>query len=297
MIDTGERLIPEGNQQTLTYGEHISRYLSLTNLVAGKDVLDVASGSGYGSQLLAKGAKSVKGLDYFLEAVDYAKERYPAENLEFNHGNAEDMPFEEKSFDVVVSLETIEHLKHPDKFIQEVRRVLKDNGIFVVSTPNDDEFMDGNEYHLHEFQFEELSTLINKNFKNNEYYYQGTYFAASMFSKDHFTSPISSTDLRVESTFGSDTSKAIYFIAIASNSESPLPSLDQNIVLSDKWSTKDDIDRNGERNAEKKELTEALSKYQNDSVELQTIKSSKAWKFITTVRKIKDKVRPEKGTL
>lgn len=298
MEDTGERLIPEGNQQTLTYGEHISRYVSLAHIVKSKRVLDVASGSGYGSQFLAQHAKSVDGLDYFEDAVRYSNETYPADNLTYTHGNAEAMPYDNNSFDVVISLETIEHLYNPEKFVLEVKRVLKDDGIFVVSTPNDDEFMDGNIYHVHEFQFKELNVLMSKHFDSHEYYYQGTYFAAGLFNRSRFTNSFSESTVHVESTFGSTIDKAIYFIAVASNNGTALPEIEQNIVLSDRWSTKDDLERDEQRSAEKKLLNDDISIYriaaEEARNELAAIKSSKAWMLVTNVRKVKNKVRLKK---
>ena len=123
--DTGERLIAEGNESTLTYGEHISRYLSVEELVKDKVVLDVASGSGYGSYLLAKTAKKVIGADRSLEAVKYSEKKYARKNIEFIQSDAENIEkIENDSVDVVVSFETLEHLQNPHKFIEEVKREL-----------------------------------------------------------------------------------------------------------------------------------------------------------------------------
>jgi 2-polyprenyl-3-methyl-5-hydroxy-6-metoxy-1,4-benzoquinol methylase len=292
--DTGERLIPEGNTQTLTYGEHLSRYIAAKELVRTKDVLDVASGTGYGSQMLAESAKSVKGLDYSQDAVNYSSEKYPAKNLEYICGNAEKMPFKDNQFDVVVSLETIEHLPRPDVFIKEVKRVLKDNGIFIVSTPNDDEFMDGNEFHVHEFQFEELNKLIKANFKRFDYYYQGTYFAATLLNKKEFTTGIRDEKRNISMTFGQPINKAIYFLAVASNSKAKLPSLSSNVVIADRWSTKDDLERDSARtqgtenlNSHLKEVRDQL-KERDD--ELAEIKNSRSWHLISFFRRQKDKL-------
>jgi ubiquinone/menaquinone biosynthesis C-methylase UbiE len=119
MKDTGERLIPEGHHQTLTYGEHISRYLSVTDVVKDKVVLDIASGTGYGTQLIAKTAKKVYGVDYSPEAIEYSKQNHSSDNVEFKVGDAHNIPMDDKSVDVVVSLETIEHLKDPAKFLHQ----------------------------------------------------------------------------------------------------------------------------------------------------------------------------------
>ena len=166
--DTGERLIPEGHNQTLTYGEHISRYISVLELCRGKLVADIASGSGYGTKMIASVAESVIGIDYSDAAIKYSSKNYISKNIQYKVADATKTGLKDSSVDVVVSLETIEHLSDPSLFILEVKRILKKDGIFIVSTPNDAEFMDGNEFHIHDFNFNELQTLISQNFKKNK---------------------------------------------------------------------------------------------------------------------------------
>ncbi|HSX07920.1 MAG TPA: class I SAM-dependent methyltransferase [Candidatus Saccharimonadales bacterium] len=173
--DTGERMIPEFHKGDLIYAEHLTRYMCAQELVRGKVVLDIASGSGYGSQLLAKTAKKVYGVDVDKGAVEYARQQFPAQNLEYKVGDGESIPLEDNSVDVVITFETIEHIKDYRKFIDEMKRVLKPDGIAIVSTPNDLEFAEGNHFHLHEFEYKELVALLKKDFKNIDSYYQGTW--------------------------------------------------------------------------------------------------------------------------
>src|SRR3990167_2932557 len=160
MQDTGERMIPEHHKGNIIYGEHMSRYLAVAGTVEGKVVLDIACGTGYGTQIIAKDAAKVYGVDISKETIEYAKENFNAPNITYKLGNASKIPLDDNSVDVVVSFETIEHVKEYEKFVDEVKRVLKDNGQFIVSTPNDDEFIDDNEFHVHEFQFTELKELV-----------------------------------------------------------------------------------------------------------------------------------------
>ena len=288
MKDTGERLIPEGHTQTLTYGEHLARYQCVIPLVKGKKVLDVASGTGYGSQLIAKYAKEVDGLDYSADAVAYSQKHFPADNLTYAQGDAQAMPYKDGQFDVVVSLETIEHLPHPDKFVNEVKRVMKPGGVFIVSTPNDAEFMDGNEFHVHEFQFPELEKLIDQNFSHKKYYFQGTYFAAGIFAKESFTKGYGMKDIPVSATFGEQTNKAIYFIAVAANSASASLVIDENIVIADRWSTKDDLERDQARTESREAVERDLREHADRlAAELTAIKESKSWRAVTKLRGIK----------
>src|ERR1019366_4533556 len=134
-----------------------------------------ASGSGYGSALLGTQAKKVYGVDIDKEAIIYAKKNYQSKIVEFILGDGVKIPLEENSVDVVVSFETIEHIEHYEAFMDEVSRVLKKDGLFILSTPNDVEFPETNHFHIHEFERKELEKLVRRYFKNNKAYYQGTW--------------------------------------------------------------------------------------------------------------------------
>lgn len=159
---TGERYVPELDWPDLSY-EHWHRYLWASQFVAGKDVLDVACGEGYGSNFLAKTAGRVVGVDISQETVDHAKNTYNQPNIEFYQGSAGAMPIEGTClFDIIISFETIEHLDETEqrRFMAEVKRLLKPEGIFIVSTPNRLIYTDKrdvkNEYHLKEFSPKEF---------------------------------------------------------------------------------------------------------------------------------------------
>lgn len=286
--DTGERLVPENHKQSLTYGEHLARYHAAKPIVKGKITLDLASGAGYGTAFLAEHAKQVVGVDFSQEAIDYSKSLYAKKNLKFIQGDAANIPLDDSSLDVVVSLETIEHIPEPEKFVQEVVRVLKPEGVFYVSTPNDDEFTEGNEYHLHEFNFSQLSKLMKKYFKSTEYYYQGTWFASGILNENNFKNP--AEDILAVKTFTQPSSKAIYFLAVAGNSKK-LPKLEQNMVASDRYS---------ELSAQNlsKELQASMDKFEQDNKNLQNeldnVYNSKGWKYLQKARKTKNIFKPNK---
>ena len=173
--NTGERMVPEFHRGQLMYAEHLIRYKGVQDLVRGKVVLDIASGSGYGTALLAETAQEVYGLDASRDAVDYAQHNFGAENIRYMVADAIEIPLDENSVDIVVTFETIEHVENYEKFLSEISRVLKPDGLAVVSTPNDLEFAEGNHFHLHEFEKEELLGLLGKYFKNIDEYYQATW--------------------------------------------------------------------------------------------------------------------------
>src|SRR6266567_539993 len=98
---TGERLLTDDfNDNTI---EHLHRYAFALQLCKGKDVLDIASGEGYGSNLIAGVAKSVLGVDISKAAVCQARKKYERRNLKFIEGSASDFPVESSAIDVVVS--------------------------------------------------------------------------------------------------------------------------------------------------------------------------------------------------
>lgn len=143
-----ERMVPEYHEGKLIYAEHVTRYLAAQSVVKDKVVLDIASGSGYGTKILAESAKFVYGVDVNEAAVNYSKKKYASKNIEYLVGDGESIPLKDNSVDVVITFETIEHIKNYSKFLDEVARVLKPDGLAIVSTPNDLEFAEGNHFSL-----------------------------------------------------------------------------------------------------------------------------------------------------
>lgn len=174
---TGERVVP-GKTPYLTYQEHINRYAFASKFIKNKIVLDVACGTGYGSYYLIKiGAKKVIGLDISSDAINYAKNIYKNQNLNFIQGDSINLPFHNKSFDVITSFETIEHIKEYDKFLKECWRVLRNSGLFICSTPNKKissphTKLPLNSFHVKEFFPEEFCEIINKYFVDTRLYGQ-----------------------------------------------------------------------------------------------------------------------------
>src|SRR5215470_11508581 len=133
---TGERFLPWRNDPALAY-EHLHRYFYAAEFAHGKDVLDLASGEGYGANLLAQVANRVVGVDIAEEAVQHARSRYEKKNLEFIAASITKIPIvENATFDLIVCFEAIEHIDDQEGLLQEVLRLLKPYGLFIVSTPN-----------------------------------------------------------------------------------------------------------------------------------------------------------------
>ena len=169
---TGERVI-EGTTPERIWLDHICRYEFASGFISGKDVLDIACGTGYGSKLLKDAsALKVTGIDISQDSVDYAVNRYSAEGLDYFTGDATDISFSDSAFDAVVSFETIEHVKDYRLALKEIKRVLKQKGELIISSPNriltspgkSIEQKPDNEYHYVEFTNSEFAELLSEYF-------------------------------------------------------------------------------------------------------------------------------------
>jgi SAM-dependent methyltransferase len=88
---------------------------------------------GYGSHLLAETAESVAGLTNSPEAVDLASAAYPAQNVSYQRVDLPELSYSEAYFDTVVAFGVVENLAHPEDLVREAKRVLKQDGVLVVS--------------------------------------------------------------------------------------------------------------------------------------------------------------------
>src|SRR6266481_8212916 len=116
--------------------EHYHRYFFALQFCDKKEVLDVASGEGYGTALLGIVAERVLGVDLSPEAVTRASRNYRSERVSFTVCDYAAMPLSDASIDVVVSFETLEHVTDLQKFFCEIKRILRPDGLLVISTPN-----------------------------------------------------------------------------------------------------------------------------------------------------------------
>lgn len=150
---------------------HFARYAVGKNLVQHKRVLDVACGEGYGTFLLRKnGASSVVGVDISAESIDRAKRSFGGDGVEYIASDVKDLEnlFAGQCFDVVISVETVEHVENAPEFLRTLKRLVKPNGVIILSCPNDHWYYPEAEranpyhrrkYHLNEFQDLAVSAL------------------------------------------------------------------------------------------------------------------------------------------
>ena len=163
---SGERLTSAISGQVEV--EHYHRYLLARDFCRGKDVLDVASGEGYGTAFLAQVARSAIGIEIDPASVEAARREFPNPILRFEHGDARALPLETATIDVAVSFETLEHLAEQDQFLAELRRVLRPDGLLILSTPDRDVYSPLNQppnpYHVLELTRPEFETLVRNHF-------------------------------------------------------------------------------------------------------------------------------------
>ena len=185
---TGERYLPELLSAKISY-EHWHRYMFASRFCTQKRVLDIACGEGFGSNFLSRYAESVVGVDIDPVVIEHAKRKYYRERLNFMISNATSVPVEPEEFDVIVSFETLEHLTKEDQhlFIEEMVRVLKEDGTLIISTPNKKVYSDdanySNPFHLSEFYKEEFMAFLSGHFKNIAIFSQQV-IGASLISRE-----------------------------------------------------------------------------------------------------------------
>jgi SAM-dependent methyltransferase len=168
-----ERIVPDETSPGIL-ALHLKRYEFARPWCRDRAVLDAGCGVGYGAAHLAEVAESVVGVDRAEEAIAYARERYARPNLELRVGDLLDLDAAGGSFDVVCSFETIEHLEDVDAFLAEVVRVLRLDGVFLVSTPRVDETTASpeNPFHHVELSPGDFEALLRRSFREVELYGQ-----------------------------------------------------------------------------------------------------------------------------
>ena len=227
---TGERIVP-GKVNADLLNEHLCRYRFAERLVEEKVVLDIGSGVGYGSQVLAAKASSVIAVDLSEEAVRYASKEYPGNNIHMVAGDGHDLPLAKDSVDVVVSFELIEHLHRQKDHLLELGRVLRPNGFLIISTPNQvfytQESNRVNPFHTHEFDFQEFVSFLKSTFGCVRLYFQN--HIGALFIGNPVLVQAVTTRLQEQVRDPETTSN--YFVALCSHDEKDQPSVGNFCLL------------------------------------------------------------------
>jgi SAM-dependent methyltransferase len=241
---TGERCVPWVQDAAMLY-EHFHRYHWAARLTAGRRVLDLGSGEGFGAAILAGHAAEVLGVDVDERAVEHARLNYRRSNLDFERASALDLSqLESDRFDAVVAFEMIEHVADHDRMMAEIARVLRADGMLIVSTPDRNLYSEAtgqvNDFHEHELTVEELRSLLAVRYPHVKMYGQRTVtgsFLSSLAAKgeDAGEEP-AGVDFFVESIDGGglmaiEEPAPLFCVALASTA--PLPEPGRSSTLAD----------------------------------------------------------------
>ncbi len=223
---TGERFLPWIDEPTIAY-EHLHRYAYAAQFVAGKRVLDLGSGEGYGSNTLAATASSVVGVDLDEAAIRHANTKYGALNLSFMLGSITDVPIpEEHTFDVIVCFEAIEHVEDHEALLRGIEKLLADDGLLIISTPNSEAYPanigEGNPFHEKELSLGEFRELLDRHYTHTRYLGQRALPASSIWPVEGQSAEPPSEFFVERNSSGfaltePDTRRPVYLLAIASN--------------------------------------------------------------------------------
>jgi SAM-dependent methyltransferase len=166
---TGERTLPDVPEENYWFQRHLVVYEWIAAQVAGRRVVDLACGEGYGSAVLARAAASVVGVDANPEAFEHARAKYTTADgrVSFERNMIE---LWDGDVDCVVFLQTIEHVQDADAVLERIRTLIGEHGIAFVSTPNvltlapKGAERSGNPWHIHEYRAAEFRELCERHF-------------------------------------------------------------------------------------------------------------------------------------
>jgi SAM-dependent methyltransferase len=158
---TGERTAPGIWHENYWFARHEAAYRWVAGLGAGRNgrVLDAGCGEGYGADLLRRElAATVHAVDYDLPTLTHVRRSYP--QIPCLQGNLVRQALADSSYDLVVSMQTVEHLWDQPAFVAECARVVRPGATVVITTPNRLTFPPGNCYHTKELTAAELVELV-----------------------------------------------------------------------------------------------------------------------------------------
>jgi SAM-dependent methyltransferase len=166
--------------------EHLHRYAHTAQFLKGKRVLDLASREGYGARLLAGTAESVVGVDADEAVVRQAAQKHNQANLKFIAGSVTGVPIaDDHSFDAIVCFDAIEPTTDECRLFKEVKRLLKEDGFFIVSAPGKSAgaaVEQENPFRVKEFTADEFRAMLAPHFKHVQFFGQSVYTISTIES-------------------------------------------------------------------------------------------------------------------
>ena len=230
--DAPERYDPDEHRGSLIEAEHELRYRWCAPAAAGREVLDAGCGVGWGTALLAAaGPARLVGLDIDEDALAEAGERTRGLNVELRRGDLLRLPFGDRSFDLVTCFEAIEHVSDPDVALDELHRVLRPDGVLLISTPRRQPSLRENVHHTHEYVPGEFERALGERFANVRAHRQQTCLASTLLDDVALAVADGATDLGMEvrKLHASRPGGEGYTVAVAG--DGPLPELGRMSLL------------------------------------------------------------------
>jgi SAM-dependent methyltransferase len=165
---TGERTLPDVPEENYWFRRHLAVYEWIAERVRGLRVADLASGEGYGADVIARTATQVMGVDANPDAYEHARLRYRRPNLRFERGLVEEF---DEPCDAITFLQTIEHIHEPGALLERLARIAP---LAYISTPNrltlapPGAEKSENPWHLREYTSAEYRKLLEPHFSRVE---------------------------------------------------------------------------------------------------------------------------------
>src|SRR3954447_4335753 len=227
--ETPERFDPRRMRGELLEAEHLARYWWAGRMACGKRVLDAGCGTAYGSEILSEaGADEVVGIDIDADLIADAKDAV-SDAVSLFAGDACDLPFANGSFDLIVCFEVIEHVDNPGAILDELRRVVRPDGVVAVSSPNRAVYPPGNPHHRHELLPAELSSELETRFREVTLVRQHDWIGSAVLKDEDFSGLSDEFQAPTRTVVSRAAGEELYAIALAS--ESKLPAVTPQVVL------------------------------------------------------------------
>ncbi|MBU1188664.1 MAG: class I SAM-dependent methyltransferase [Gammaproteobacteria bacterium] len=230
---TGERFTPECVREI--WYEHMHRYAFASRLAEGRTLCDAACGEGYGTALLRQAGAEAVGVDIDADTVAHACQRYGSHYV---CASVTALPFAGDSFEVLTSFETIEHLAQQQAMLAEFHRVLRADGLLIISSPDKAQYSDATGYqnpdHVCELYRQEFVALLEQQFKHVRLFGQRLQFASLLAAEDVNGAPGAASNGHCHHHYLTGSMQlitgiaqpAMYWIALCSNDASRLHELD-----------------------------------------------------------------------
>jgi ubiquinone/menaquinone biosynthesis C-methylase UbiE len=284
-----ERYDPTLHQGMIIAAEHQTRYRWAATVAAGKQVLDAGCGAGYGTAMLAQGGASrVIGLDVDPSTITAAAERYGhPDEVDFVVGDLRELPFAAASFDQVVCFEAIEHVERQEAAMDELRRVLRDEGHLLLSSPNRDVFPPGNPHHVHEYTPQELERALRERFVWVELWRQHTWLTSLLVNDlDAVRGPDDKLEIEARKLNALRPGSELYTLAVAGGA--PLHGLRNGATLCEPLEIRELVMREAKAQQDLRQRTDDMYRARQETADaIAGYERSFSWRVTKPLRAVK----------